>query len=191
LAEADLVRLAANVGEALAFSKLQSATRRDEAANALWEETYPDLSAGHPGLFGAATARAEAQVLRLSLVYALLDRSPVIRRPTSRPRWQSGGTANRPPPMSSAIGSAIRSSTASLLGSRPLACVGSMGTQVNALFSGHTPSAEIGRALASLRSPGSVCVYPCPPAGDQRRFVRQGFRARACGMQPCGRSRES
>jgi hypothetical protein len=33
------------------------------------------------GLVGAVTARAEAQALRLSVLYALLDRSPVIRVP--------------------------------------------------------------------------------------------------------------
>ena len=35
---------------------------------------------GHSGLYGAVTSRAEAQVVRLSLIYALLDCSPVIRQ---------------------------------------------------------------------------------------------------------------
>jgi hypothetical protein len=45
---------------------------RDEAARAMWGERYFDLSAAQPGLLGAITSRAEAQVTRLSLVYALL-----------------------------------------------------------------------------------------------------------------------
>ena len=52
---------------------------RDPEARALWRAMYHDLSADHPGLAGAAVARGEPQVLRLSLVYALLDRSPVVR----------------------------------------------------------------------------------------------------------------
>src|SRR5262249_19133922 len=36
------------------------------------------LSEGEPGLLGAILARAEAHVLRLSIIYAVLDRSPVI-----------------------------------------------------------------------------------------------------------------
>jgi hypothetical protein len=48
------------------------------AAELLWEECYPQLSQARPGLFGAATSRAEAQVLRLSAVYAALDRGTVI-----------------------------------------------------------------------------------------------------------------
>ncbi len=45
----------------------------------LWEEVYPDLSSGKPGLFGAVVARAEAQVRRLATVYAVLDLSPEVR----------------------------------------------------------------------------------------------------------------
>ena len=40
---------------------------------------YPELSEGKPGLLGAITARAEAQVLRLSCIYALLDCSTKIK----------------------------------------------------------------------------------------------------------------
>jgi hypothetical protein len=38
-----------------------------------WEKIYYDLSADQPGLLGAITARAEPQVRRLALVYALTD----------------------------------------------------------------------------------------------------------------------
>jgi hypothetical protein len=50
-------------------------------AEKLWCDVYPKLSAEVPGLLGAVTARAEAQVLRLSLIYALLDSSKVINTP--------------------------------------------------------------------------------------------------------------
>ena len=42
-------------------------------------EVYGGLSEGKPGLVGALTARAEAQVLRLQCLYALLDGSDTIR----------------------------------------------------------------------------------------------------------------
>lgn len=44
----------------------------------LWDGIYNSIDDNAEGLFGAITARAEAQMLRLSLVYALLDGSPVI-----------------------------------------------------------------------------------------------------------------
>jgi len=52
---------------------------RDPQARLRWHEVYERLSEGMPGLFGAMTARAEAQVMRIASIYALLDRSPVIR----------------------------------------------------------------------------------------------------------------
>ena len=44
-----------------------------------WAVVYPTLSEGEPGLLGAILGRAEAHVLRLSVIYAALDRSPVVR----------------------------------------------------------------------------------------------------------------
>src|SRR5215471_6810861 len=46
----------------------------DTDARELWEQVYPELSEGQPGLLGSVTNRAEAHVVRLSLIYALLDR---------------------------------------------------------------------------------------------------------------------
>src|SRR5262249_36122403 len=43
--------------------------RRDGAAKAAWHAVYPDLSRDREGLSGAICDRAEAQVLRLSMLY--------------------------------------------------------------------------------------------------------------------------
>lgn len=55
----------------------QELQRSDEAAQ-LWRDWYHDLRQVGPGLSGLVASRAEAQVLRLSLLYALLDRSTKI-----------------------------------------------------------------------------------------------------------------
>src|SRR5262249_14960114 len=47
-------------------------------ANEQWGYLYHDLAVEHPGLLGAITARAETQILRLALIYALLDKSDQI-----------------------------------------------------------------------------------------------------------------
>lgn len=47
-------------------------------AMSLWEAVYPRLTEDHAGLVGAVVNRAEAQVLRLAMLYALLDRANVI-----------------------------------------------------------------------------------------------------------------
>jgi hypothetical protein len=51
-----------------------------EDARPLWESIYGELSEGRPGLVGALTARAEAQVLRIALIYAIADCSSEIKR---------------------------------------------------------------------------------------------------------------
>jgi len=63
------------------FARSVQEIRRDESARSLWYEVYEELSEGKPGLLGAVTSRAEAQVMRLACIYALLDLSPVIARP--------------------------------------------------------------------------------------------------------------
>jgi hypothetical protein len=53
---------------------------RDPEAQKLWEQVYERLSAGRPGVLGAILGRAESQTLRLSMIYAIADRSVLIKR---------------------------------------------------------------------------------------------------------------
>jgi hypothetical protein len=64
--------------EAIRFAGQVGLVQRDGEARALWREVYGPLSEGRPGLAGALLARGEAHVLRLSLLYALLDGSRSI-----------------------------------------------------------------------------------------------------------------
>lgn len=70
---ADLAPLADRLRHAVGFASWASNVSLDESARALWWQRYPSLSAARPGMWGAATARAEAHVVRLALIYALLD----------------------------------------------------------------------------------------------------------------------
>jgi len=76
----DFSDIEAQLKKAVAFAETCGELRRDTKARELWCEVYHDLSAAKPGLFGAVTSRAEAYVVRLSLVYAVLDCSEYIRR---------------------------------------------------------------------------------------------------------------
>jgi hypothetical protein len=77
--ESELQALAVRLQRVISFSRTISELKRDEEAKALWASVYHDLSASKPGLVGSIISRAEAQVLRLSLIYALLDESNVVR----------------------------------------------------------------------------------------------------------------
>jgi len=78
LGEVDFQPLLAQLREV--FSKARDIERmqRDEEGTAAWHAVYPALSEGKPGLVGALLARAEAQVLRLSMLYALLEGTATI-----------------------------------------------------------------------------------------------------------------
>lgn len=73
---ADLVK---RTYEAARLARQAGAVCRDEEARDVWRTIYGELSEGRPGISGALLARAEAHVTRLSLIYALLDKSAVIR----------------------------------------------------------------------------------------------------------------
>jgi hypothetical protein len=65
---------------AFLFARQDREITRDPEARQLWHEVYARLSEGLPGMLGSMLARAEAQVMRISMMYALLDRSPFVRR---------------------------------------------------------------------------------------------------------------
>jgi len=64
---------------AINFAKDRVEIVRDPETTKLWHAVYPRLSEAQPGLGGAVTGRAEAQVMRLSAIHALLDKSHLIR----------------------------------------------------------------------------------------------------------------
>jgi hypothetical protein len=75
----DLSEIVPQLQGALEFAKTAGEMKRDVDAGRLWNEFYTSIPDCRPGLFGAVTDRGEAQVLRLSMTYALLDKSNVIR----------------------------------------------------------------------------------------------------------------
>ena len=77
--ENELDAIAAKLRKALDFARRGHELQRDEAARTLWHAAYESLSSRKPGLLGAVLSRAEAQVTRLSVIYALLDLSSVVR----------------------------------------------------------------------------------------------------------------
>jgi hypothetical protein len=65
---------------AVEFSRGTHEVRRDQEASEIWRKVYRELSEPRPGLFGAIIGRAPAQVVRLSVLFALLDCSAVVGR---------------------------------------------------------------------------------------------------------------
>ena len=72
-------RLVIKLREAIEFAQTVGEMKRDEEAENLWIRNYPMLTAERTGRFGNVTTRARAQVVRLSLIYALMDKSAIIK----------------------------------------------------------------------------------------------------------------
>jgi hypothetical protein len=73
LLELEIERLGERVKATVEQAKRVGRVRMTDAAARKWELLYEDLSAEQPGLLGAIIARAEAQTIRLAMLYALLD----------------------------------------------------------------------------------------------------------------------
>ena len=78
LTDEDFQTLADKLHKAIDSARTIGRLTRSEEARALWHEVYPKLTGDRAGSFGAITSRAEAQVLRLSMIFALLDGSSQI-----------------------------------------------------------------------------------------------------------------
>jgi len=67
--------------EAIEAARLIGYVQRDDETREVWASIYGRLSGDKPCLVGQAINRAEAQVLRLQMLYAVMDGSATVRRP--------------------------------------------------------------------------------------------------------------
>ena len=75
---ATLQELGEQIAERLRQARTLGRVTMTDAAAEAWEKNYADLSRDRPGLLGAILGRAEAQVTRIALIYALLDNAERI-----------------------------------------------------------------------------------------------------------------
>jgi hypothetical protein len=76
----DLEDLRRQFAGAIAFGQQAGPVQFDEGARTLWGELYRgEFAESRAGLFGKLINRRAPQTIRLAMIYALLDRSEVIR----------------------------------------------------------------------------------------------------------------
>lgn len=176
LHKVDLGPLLRRLGEAVDFAGQVGELRRDDAARAVWRAVYSDLSAGRPGLYGAATARAEAQVVRLSLLYALADRSALIREEhllAALAAWSYCDASARYI-FGTATGDRVADRIETELGARP---EGLTRKDLHSLFGRHESAERISGALSLLRDAGRVRAEAVQTGG---RPAERWFSCRRC-----------
>jgi len=73
LDEAEILALGKRIKTAVESARTVGCVQMTDKARQHWETVYEDLSGAQPGLLGAVVARAEAQAVRLAMIFALLD----------------------------------------------------------------------------------------------------------------------
>lgn len=125
---------------------------RDDEAGELWASIYHDLSFERDGLAGGILARSEANVLRLSILYALLDGSDRVRVPHLAAAEELWRYAERC--VDYIFGEASGDPVADTI-LQALRTTGEINrTQISGLFARHESPDRIANALSSLASRG-------------------------------------
>ncbi len=148
------------------FARTLGEVARETEAEAQWVKVYPALSEGKPGLLGAILNRAEAQVMRLALVYALLDRSPEIRPvhlKAGLALWDYSEASVR-----LIFGDRLGDPTADRIMSEMRRCGELDETAIRDLFSRNLRGQEIDRALQLILALGLAKGFPVSTSGRPR-----------------------
>jgi Protein of unknown function (DUF3987) len=184
--EQALKPLAETLTTTLFHARTVAQMRRTLAAEARWEDIYTELAEGQPGLLGAITARAEAQVLRLSCLYALLDKTETVDVPhlaAAYALWRYCEASARYI-FGDVLGDPLADDLRRML--RQAGTTGMTRTDLYNAFGRHQKSAAIGQALVRLQRDGMVqCAqestggrpverwYACAPADTRTAHKAQ------------------
>jgi hypothetical protein len=148
--------LGGEIAGALQVAKRIGRMERDPAANEMWVEMYPELEQDDDSLVAAICARAAAHVLRLSMAYALLDTSDLIRPVhllAAAEVW-AYSRASVEYIFAGATGDPVADDIAALLRTRS----SMTRTDINNALGGHVRSGRIDAARQSLTKSGAVRV---------------------------------
>ena len=141
---------------------------RDSEARDLWHSVYEHLTRSRPGTFGAVTSRAEAQVLRLSLLFALLDESKIVRRPhleAAIALWRYAEESTQFI-FGNSTGDPVVDQVFELVTNMP----GISRTEIYKKFSRHISKDQLAHALATLQE--DRLIHMCPENTAGRRKER-------------------
>ena len=181
-ADLDLGHFIEPLFQAVEFSKDGGELKRSPDAAELWRDIYHEIANRHDsGLFGAVTSRAEAHILRLSMIFALLDRSLVIQEGHIRGAnavWEYARDSAR---------MIFGSSTGNSLSDRILAAIkqkpGISRTELHRTLRNHCKARDLLQALAELRDAGLANCKTIQTAG---RSAEKWFLVSECEVSKKG-----
>ena len=156
--------------------------RLDRDARELWHHAYRELAAQpHDGIVAQITARAEAHIIRLALIYALTDGHHQIRTPhltaalalhdyaARSAAWALTGATGQP--LAEQIHAALTTNPAGLTRS-----------QISQTLNHNQPAGQIDHALHALHAAGRATATQIPTGGRPAQL----WTATSSATQPAG-----
>jgi hypothetical protein len=147
----DLAPLSRRLAAIAEFARRTSEMKRDKSLADQWADFYIRCARAGTGMFDAATSRAEAQVMRVACLYALLDQCHTVREPhldAALALWKYCEDSTRfifgdrlGDPTADQILAVLRAARES----------GMTQTEISESFGRNKPAAEIARALNVLQ----------------------------------------
>lgn len=167
----EVLPLARRLAEVLTKASAIDRVEFGKKARTLWSDVYPTLASSSPTLIGVVTSRAEPQVLRLALLYALLDSSRLISEKHLRAAlavWKYCSESAR-----YIFGDVTGDKTADrILQAAESFPSGISRTEISGLFAGHRPAAELDNAIDLLVKTGKARIEKTATGGrDQERVM--------------------
>ena len=174
LTDAMLLPLADRLKDAVSKARQMQHITLTKQAWELWDDIYAELSQEQAGLLGAITARAEPLVLRLAMIYALMDSTAEI----DVPHLMAGCAVWEYCQQSAAwifgdrLGDPDGDVLLSQLRQRP---EGITRTEIHGLFGRNRSAAQVNRALTSLEEKNLARRVDEMPDGDRRLRTERWF----------------
>ncbi len=167
-----VAELACKIGKSIQCGQAISTIEMTDHAKEGWKAIYHDLSADRPGLAGGLLGRAEAHVMRLAGLYAILDERKsidLVHLKAALALWEYAEASTfmifgdaTGDPIADTIIRAIRTS-------------GELDdSQVSALFGRNLSAARLERAKATVLSAGTVHCVALETGGRPRMVWRPG-----------------
>ena len=168
----ELSALSRKIGRALCTARTCGELALSEPARDEWKRIYHDLSADRPGMVGALLGRAEAQVMRLSGLYAVLDGQNIIdsvHLKAALAIWMHAGASTR-----MIFGDSLGDPTADAI-LKAIRAKGEMtDSEISDLFKRHKTAAELERAKGVLEQAGLAHCVTIDTDGRPRVVWRPG-----------------
>jgi hypothetical protein len=166
-----IMRLESRLVSALDHARRIGQMKWSSSGAMLWESHYNALTDGRPGLWGAITARSEAHVLRLAMIYAALDCAHEIADTHLLAALALWEYCDRSAAylFGGSLGDRVADSILAVLRAKPEGMTRSEIGRV--IFHNHRSSEDVARALELLERHGLVRKQITPTAGrDAERW---------------------